>query len=101
MDKVMADTGFKGSFEEFLVFLRKDARFYYTNADDLLRGYRDIAKRADPELARLFGKLPRLTYGVKPVPSYAEKSQTTAYYQPGSPKAGRPRYFHVNTYSLD
>jgi len=101
MDKVIAGTGFKGTIGEFLEFLRKDPRFFYTNADDLLVHYRDICKRADPELARLFGKLPRLTYGVSPVPAYSEKSQTTAYYQPGSPYAGRPGYFYANTYALD
>ena len=100
MNKVIATSGFKGSFDEFLAFLRTDPQFSYTNAADLLRGYRDICKRADPELARLFGKLPRLPYGVKPIPSYAEKSQTTAYYQPGSPDAGRPGYFYANTYDI-
>ena len=101
MDKVIAQTGFKGSFADFCNFLRIDPRFYYTNADDLVRGYRDIAKRVDPELPRLFGKLPRLTYGVKPVPAYSEKSQTTAYYEPGSPQAGRAGYYCVNTYALN
>ncbi|MEO6035775.1 MAG: DUF885 domain-containing protein [Verrucomicrobiota bacterium] len=101
MDKVIKQTGFKGSFEDFLTFLRKDPKFYYTNAEELLRGYRDIAKRVDPELAKLFGKLPRLPYGVIPIPSYAEKSQTTAYYQPGAPEAGRPGNFFANTYALE
>jgi uncharacterized protein (DUF885 family) len=101
MDKVIEQSGFKGTFVEFSKFLRTDARFYYTDAESLLRGYRDIAKRADPELARLFGKLPRLPYGVKPVPASAEKSQTTAYYQPGSPQAGRPGWYFANTYALD
>jgi uncharacterized protein (DUF885 family) len=101
MEKVISSTGFKGSFAEFSKFLRADPKFYYTDADNLLRGYRDIAKRADPELARLFGKLPRLPYGVKAVPAYAEKSQTTAYYQPGSPQAGRPGWFYANTYALN
>ena len=101
MDKVIAQTGFKGSFSDFLEFLRKDPRFYYDDAESLVRAYRDIAKRADPELARLFGKLPRLPYGVLPVPAYAEQSQTTAYFQPGSPEAGRPGYFFANTYALN
>jgi uncharacterized protein (DUF885 family) len=101
LDKVIAQTGFKGSFEDFSKFLRTDTRFYYTNTDDLLRGYRDLAKRIDPELPRLFGKLPRLTYGVVPIPSYAEKSQTGAYYQPGSPEVGRAGNFFVNTYDLN
>ncbi len=101
MDKVIAQSGFKGSFDEFLMFLRKDPQFYYTSAEELLRGYRDIAKRVDPELAKLFGKLPRLPYGVVPIPSYAEKSQTTAYYQQGSPEVGRAGNFFANTYALN
>jgi uncharacterized protein (DUF885 family) len=101
MDQVIAQTGFKGTFDEFLVFLRKDPQFYYTNKEDLLRGYRDIAKRIDPELTRFFGKLPRLTYGVLPVPGYSERSQTTGYYEPGSVQAGRPGYFYANTYALN
>jgi len=101
MDKLIAQTGFKGSFDEFLVYLRKDPRFYFTNKEDLLRGYRDIAKRIDPELIRFFGKLPRLPYGVLPIPSYSERSAPTAYYQPGSLRAGRPAYFYANTCALD
>lgn len=101
MERVIASTGFEDGFDAFLEFLRRDARFYYTSAEELLRAYRDICKRADPELARLFGRLPRLPYGVLPVPDYAAASQPTAYYQPGSPQAGRPAYFFANTYALD
>jgi len=101
MEEVIASTDFEGTFEEFLVFLRTDPQFYHETKEDLLREYRDIAKRADPELMKLFGKLPRTPYGVIPVPSYAEKSQTTAYYQRGSVEAGRPGNFFANTYALD
>jgi uncharacterized protein (DUF885 family) len=101
MQGVIKEAGFTGTFDEFLGFLRKDPQFYYASAEELLRGYRDICKRADPELARLFGVIPRLPYGVLPVPSYSERSQTTAYYQPGSPSAGRPGYFYANTYALE
>lgn len=101
MEDVIAASGFTGSFDEFLVFLRTDPQFYHQTSEDLLREYRDIAKRADPELTKLFGKLPRTPYGVVPVPPYAEKSQTTAYYQRGSVAAGRPGYFFANTYALD
>jgi len=100
MDKVIADTGFKGSFDEFTKYLRTDPKFVYTTREDLLAGYRDIAKRIDPELIRLFGRLPRLPYGVKPVPAYSEKSQPAAYYQGGSTKAGRPGWFVANTSNL-
>jgi uncharacterized protein (DUF885 family) len=101
MDKVIQSAGFKGSFHEFTDFLRTDPRFYYDKPEDLVNGYRIIAKKIDPELALEFGKLPRLPYGVKPVPDYDAPSQTTGYYEPGSPEAHRPGYFNVNTYKLD
>jgi uncharacterized protein (DUF885 family) len=100
MDKVIASTKFQGSFHEFTEFLRTDPRFYYDKPDDLVNGYRIIAKRIDPGLAHLFGKLPRLPYGVCPIPDFKAPSQTTAYYQPGSPQAGRPGCYFVNTYNL-
>ncbi len=100
MDKVIASTEFKGSFHDFTEFLRTDARFYYEKPDDLVNGYRIIAKKIDPELAHEFGKLPRLTYGVCPIPDFKAPSQTTAYYQPGSPAVGRPGCYFVNTYNL-
>jgi uncharacterized protein (DUF885 family) len=101
MDEIIKSTGFEGSFEEFLHFLRTDPQFYHTSAADLMREYRDIAKRADPELTKVFGHLPRTPYGVIEVPSYAEQSTTTAYYQRGSLKAGRPGYYFANTYALE
>ena len=100
MDALIASTGFKGSFEEFTQFLRTDPRFFYDKPEDLLAGYRDIAKRIDPELIKLFGKLPRLPYGVAAVPNFNAKSQTTGYYNNGSLAAGRPGWFNVNTYDL-
>ncbi len=100
MDKVIASTGFSGSFHDFTEFLRTDPRFYYDKAEDLVNGYRIIAKKADPQLAHLFGKLPRLPYGVTPIPEFKAPSQTTAYYEPGAPSAGRPGQYFVNTYNL-
>ncbi|HUR58947.1 MAG TPA: DUF885 domain-containing protein, partial [Opitutaceae bacterium] len=100
MERVKATTGFKGTLPEFFQYLRTDPKFFFTDKDDLLRAYRDIAKRVDPELVKVFRTLPRMPYGVIPVPGYAEKSQTTAYYWPGSHEAGRPGFFFANTYAL-
>ena len=100
MDSVIAASGFKGTFAEFVQFLRTDPRFYWTTPDDLIHASRELMKRIDPELTRLFGTLPRLPYGVSPIPSYSERSQTTAYYQPGSPLSHRAGTYFVNTYNL-
>jgi uncharacterized protein (DUF885 family) len=100
MEQVREAAGFGGGVREFAVFLRTDPRFFCTDAAALVREYRDISKRIDPGLVRLFGRLPRLPYGVTPVPAYAEKSQTTAYYEPGSPRSARSGWFFVNTFDL-
>jgi prolyl oligopeptidase len=101
MDRVIAASGFKGSFAEFVQFLRSDPRFYYTKPEELLAGYRDICKRIDPQLIRFFGRLPRLPYGVVATPEFEAPTSTTAYYRQGSLKAGRAGSFVANTYRLD
>ena len=100
MNQVIEQTGFNGTFADFVKFVNSDKRFTYPSADDMLLQYRAMAKLVDPQLARLFGLLPRLPYGVKEVPAAAAPSQTTAYYEPGSPIAGRAGYLFVNTYNL-
>jgi uncharacterized protein (DUF885 family) len=100
MEVVKREAGFKGTLGEFFEYLRTDDQFFYEKPGDLLMAYRDISKRADEALPRLFGKLPRLPYGVQPIPEYAERASTTAYYRPGSPKAGRAGVFFANTYNL-
>ena len=100
MEKLMASTGFSGTFSEFLEFLRTDDRFFFPSAEALVDAYRVIAKKTDPELGRLFGRLPRLPYGVLPVPDYRAESSPTAYYMPGAPATGRAGIFFANTFDL-
>ena len=100
MDQVVAEAGYAGRFADFVKFVNSDSRFRYSSSDDMLLHYRAIAKQVDPHLAQLFGLLPRLPYGVKPVPDAIAPSQFEAYYEPGSPIAGRAGYLFVNTYDL-
>jgi uncharacterized protein (DUF885 family) len=100
METLIAATGFSGSFADFSRFLRTDPRFFYDKPEDLVTGYRDIAKRIDPELIKLFGRLPRLPYGVKVMEGDAARSAPPAYYNNGSLAGGQPGWFLVNTYDL-
>ncbi|HVM09242.1 MAG TPA: DUF885 domain-containing protein [Acidimicrobiales bacterium] len=101
MESVITSTGYSGSFAGFAELLRTDKRFYFDTAEALLAHYRDIAKRADAELPRLFGLLPRLPYGVKAVPEHEAPTAPAAFYLPGSIELGRPGWFCANTYDLD
>ena len=101
MKEVIKRADFEGSFDEFLTFLKTDSRFYFKTEDELLDAYRVICKKADAQLPRFFGRLPRLTYGVKAIPEYQAPASPTAYYYSGSQKAGRPGYFMANTHKLE
>lgn len=101
MDSAIRATGFTGDFQAFVSMLRTDPRFFMKDSASLVNAYRDIAKRIDPELPRLFGHLPRLPYVISTIPSYAAPAQATAYYLSGSPDSHQPGTFYVNTYRLD
>jgi len=98
MEKIIAQVNFKGSFAEFLAYLRTDAKFRYQKGEELLQAYMVMAKRIDPLLPEFFGKLPRTPYGVRPIPPANAPDTTTAYYQPLSADGKRPGYYYVNLY---
>ena len=100
MESLARQSGFPGGVADFRKFLRSDPRFFYSRPEELVDGYRVIGKRCDPGLARLFGKLPRLPYGVAPMPEYRAANSPSAYYGPGAPRAGRAGFFYVNTHDL-
>lgn len=98
MQAIIDGLAFEGDFGEFLTFLRKDARFYYQEPEELLEAYRATAKRIDPGLVKLFGKLPRVPYGVRPIPESIAPDTTTAYYSRPAADGSRPGYYYVNLY---
>ncbi len=98
MERVKQLTLFQGSLQDFFVHLRSDPRFFARDAQDLLRRYRDVSKRIDPEMPRLFGRLPRMPYGVKPIPDESAPDTTTAYYSGPPADGSRAGYYWVNLY---
>ena len=98
MLKIIDEVGFDGTFDEFVTFLRTDPQFYYETSEELFNAYLATSKRLDPELTKLFGKLPRAPYGLKPIPDNVAQDSTTAYYNPPSADGLRPGYYYVNLY---
>ena len=98
MDAVIARIGFKGGFEAFVQFLRTDPRFYYGTPEELFSAYATTAKLIDPELVKLFGRLPRMPYGLRPIPATSAPNTTTAYYQEPALDGLRAGYYYVNLY---
>ena len=100
MIKIISDLKFKGSFDDFLKFLRTDDRFYAKTPKELLMFARDISKRIDAKLPKFFKTLPRKPYGVAPVPDAIAPKYTGGRYVGTSKNSTEPGYYWVNTYDL-
>ena len=101
MEAVMRRTGFQGDFPAFLSFLRTDSRFYAKTPDELLKEAAWIAKRMDGKLPSLFKTLPRLPYGVEPVPAHIAPKFTAGRYISAPVGGRRAGYYWVNTHALE
>ena len=100
MEQTIRDVGFEGGLHEFFKFLRTDKQFYAVTPDELLKETAYVLKKMDGELPKLFGRLPRMPYGIRPVPDYVAPKTTTAYYQPAPGDGSRAGFYYVNTYDL-
>jgi uncharacterized protein (DUF885 family) len=98
MERIKTQVGFSGTLPQFFTHLRTDPRFFYKTSEELLDGYRAVAKRIDPELVKISRKLPRVPYGVLPIPAAVAPITTTAYANFGAADGSRPPYFFVNLY---
>lgn len=100
METVAKQAG-AASREAFIQELRTNPKYYAKTPEELLQVAALQAKRNDGMLPRYFGKLPRLPYGIKPIPAETAEGTTTAYAQPGSLNSGVASVYWVNTSKLD
>ncbi len=96
MAKIRQQLNFPGTAEEFSDQVLNAPRFRYHSEAEILEHDRDIAKRIDPELPRLFKVLPRITYGVAAVPP--DRARTSSeYYEPPALDGSRAGYLYMRT----
>ena len=98
MKDVMREVGFNGTFAEFLEHLRTDQKYYYKDPNKLLSEYKAICRRIDPQLPKMFGRLPRRPYQLEAIPQHLAPDTTTAYYRSPSADGSRNGTYFVNLY---
>ncbi|MFK7865449.1 MAG: DUF885 family protein [Pseudohongiellaceae bacterium] len=101
MDLLIANLNFEGGFEEFTEFLRTDPQFYANSKEELLKEAAYVAKKIDYRMPEFFGLLPRVPYGVVPVPDEIAPNYTTASYNSAPIGGIRGGAYWVNTFALD
>lgn len=101
MMDVIKEAKFDGNFEEWLIFLRDNPDFYPKTAEERMQVAAAISKKMDGELPKLFGKLPRMPYGLKEIPKDIAEKTTTAYYRQPAGDGTRAGVYFVNTSLLN
>ncbi|WP_243699913.1 DUF885 family protein [Lysobacter sp. N42] len=98
--KIMAETGFKGSLQDFFQFMRTDKRFEYATEEDLLKHYRGLEAKINERVPQLFSLIPKSPFEIRPVEPFRAKSAAGGSYMSPSEDGSRPGIFYVNTYDL-
>jgi len=101
MHEIIEKLEFDGNFEDFLHYLRSDEKFYYEDPKDLLRHYKAESKRIDGLVPPFFKTMPRMPYGVRPIPDSIAPDTTTAYYSRPAADGTRAGFYYVNLYRPD
>jgi uncharacterized protein (DUF885 family) len=97
---VKEQVGFKGDLDAFFKFLEEDPQFYFNNEDELLGAYRDVKRRIDALLPRLFSDFPKADYEIRAVEPFRAASAAGGSYQAPSADGKRPGIFYINTHNL-
>jgi uncharacterized protein (DUF885 family) len=98
MEKTLEGINFLGTLDQFLGFIRNDPRFFYKTPEELMAAYEKAARGIEPQLPKLFGRLPKTPFGIRAIPAATAPTTTTAYYQPPSLDGSRPGNYYVNLY---
>ena len=97
MAAIRKELKFQGSGEEFVTKVLEAPEMMFKSEQEILAHGREIAKRIDPELPRLFKLFPRMPYGVKAIPP--DRARTAApYYEPPAVDGSRAGNFFLRTY---
>jgi uncharacterized protein (DUF885 family) len=96
MEAVIREVKFSGGFAQFVEHINSDPKYFHTSPEALLAGYREIGKRIDAEMPKLFAELPRAPYGIVGMPAHMGANRAE-YYNGPALDGSRAGFFFANT----
>ena len=95
MERMKTQLGFKGTLRQFFESLKHDPKAMpFKTAEEVLAGFRKIQETIDPNLKKMFGRVPKSPFEIRRTEAFREASASAEYNQ-GSPDGTRPGIFYV------
>lgn len=95
MERVKQEVGFQGDLPAFFAYMKNDPKFRpYKTPQEVLAGFEAIHQRMEPNLKKLFGRVPKTPFEVRQTEAYRAASASAQYFA-GSPDGTRPGIFYV------
>ena len=98
--KIMAETKFKGSLQDFFHFMDSDKQFEYKDEKALLDTFNALRIKVDKKIPEFFAVTPKAAFEIRPIEAFRAASSAGGEYQGPSEDGTRPGIFYVNTYDL-
>lgn len=95
MEKIKIQTGFNGDLKAFFEFMKTDKKFMpYKTPQEVLTAFSNIQKTIDPNLKKMFGKVPKTKFEIRQTEAFRAASASAEYLQ-GSADGSRPGVFYI------
>lgn len=101
IEKQMLEIAHQQGFKDLATFnehIKNDRRFYATSGQQVLDLYAGYVRSMEPELPKLFGRLPKARLEAIPMEASRAKNSVPADYSTGTPDGSRPGHINVNEY---
>lgn len=98
---LLADTASAGNARNFFDDMRRDPRFSYSDAGELLIAYRDLKSQVAALAPALFAIAPRADFEIRRVEGFRQKTSPALSYRRATAYGKIPAVLYVNTADLE
>ena len=99
MRAIKREVEFDGDLEAFFEYLNTEPKFYFETREEIIEAHEALREKADAAAPRLFRRIPRSTYEIRPVEQFRERSAAKGSYQSPSADGSRPGIYYINTWN--